>query len=118
MWRIYHKSHNPEDLTNAMYTQQRKHYDIGRERHTWQQQRERDKRRNDQSFTMRRSKEPVEEQNRFNEEKDRNTQTQETEVATGREGAIRNVGTQGEIATKLKPVGEKDTQEKRGKKNN
>ena len=47
----------------------------------------------------------MEEQNRINEEKDRNThQRQETEMVTGREkvgeGASRKMGTQGEIATK------------------
>ena len=52
------------------------------------------------------------EQNRVNEEKDRNTQREETEVITKREKvdkeAIRKMGTQGEIATKS----EKDTQKR------
>ena len=63
----------------------------------------------------------MEEQNRINEEKDRNThQRQETEVVTGREkvgeGASRKMGTQGEIATKPKPVEERDTQEREGQR--
>ena len=61
---------------------------------------------------MRRKKEPIEEKNRLNEEKDKNTQRQKTEVVTGREkvgeGAIRKIGTQREIATKPKPAKEND----------
>ena len=59
------------------------------------------------------------EQNRVNEENDRSTQRQETEVITGREKgeeAIRKIRTQGEIATKLKPAEEKDTKKRRAKK--
>ena len=67
---------------------------------------------------MRRKKEPIEEKNRLNEEKDKNTQRQKTEVVTGREkvgeGAIRKMGTQGEIATKPKPMEEKDAQKREG----
>ena len=52
----------------------------------------------------------MKEQNRVNEENDRNTQRQETEVVTGieklGERAIRKMGTRGEIATKLKPAKE------------
>ena len=68
---------------------------------------------------MRRREKPIEEQNRVNEEKDRKAQRQQIEVVTGREkvgeGAIKKMGTQEEIATKLKPVEEKDTQKKRNK---
>ena len=64
----------------------------------------------------------MKEQNRVNEENYRNTQRKETEVVTGREnvgeGAIKKMGTQGEIATKPKPVEEKNTQKKRGTKKN
>ena len=70
---------------------------------------------------MRKRKEPMEEQNRVNEENGRNIQTQETEVVTGRKNvdkeAIRKMGTQEEIVTKLKPAEEKNTQKKRIKKN-
>ena len=63
---------------------------------------------------MKRKKEPMEEHNILNEEKDRNTQRQKTEVVTGREkldkGAIREVKTQGESATNPKPANEKGTQ--------
>ena len=58
----------------------------------------------------------MEEQNRVNEEKDSKTQKQETEEVVGRkkvgEGAIRKVGTQGEIATKPKQVEVRDIQER------
>ena len=58
----------------------------------------------------------MEEQNRVNEEKSRNTPRQKTEVVTGREkvgeGATRKVRTQGECATKLKPTEEKDVKKK------
>ena len=71
---------------------------------------------------MRRREKPMEEQNRVNEEKDRNTQRQETEVIIGREKvgkeAIRKIGTQGEIATKPKPAEEKKTLKKRITKEN
>ena len=53
----------------------------------------------------------MEEPNRINEENNRNTQRKETEVVTEKEkvgeGAIMNMRTQGEIATKPKPVEEK-----------
>ena len=66
---------------------------------------------------MRRREGPIEEQKRVNEEKNRNTHRQETEVATERqkvgEGTIRKMGTQGEIDTKSKPAEEK----KEGQKN-
>ena len=69
---------------------------------------------NNQSSRIRRREKPMEEQNRVNEENDKNIQRQETEVVTGREkvyeGAIRKMGTQEEIATKLKTVEEKGTQ--------
>ena len=56
---------------------------------------------------MRRREKPMKQQNRVNEDKDRNTQRQERVVATGRE----KVG-EGKIATKPKPVEEKDTHKK------
>ena len=65
--------------------------------------------------------EPMEEQNRVNEEKDRNIQRQETKLATGREkvdeGAIRKMGTKGEIATKPNLEEEKDIKKRGTKKN-
>ena len=68
---------------------------------------------------MRRRDEPMEEQNRVKMKKMTNTQKQETEAVTGREKlgkeAIRKMETQGEIATKPKPVEEKDTQKKKNK---
>ena len=64
----------------------------------------------------------MEEQNRVNEEKDRNTQRQETKVATERvkvdKGAIRKMETQREIVTNPKPTKEKDTQRKLTKEKN
>ena len=60
----------------------------------------------------------MEEQNRVNEEKDRNTQRQE--LVTEREkismGPIRKVKTLAENATKLKPVEEKYTQKREGQR--
>ena len=62
----------------------------------------------------------MEEQNSVNKEKDSNTQRQETQEVAGREkvgeGAIRKMEKQGEIATKLKPVEVKDTQEREGQR--
>ena len=53
---------------------------------------------NNQSSPIRREEEPMEEQNRVNEEKDINTQKQETEEVAGREkvgkGSIRKMGKQ------------------------
>ena len=61
---------------------------------------------------MKRKKEPMEEHNILNEEKDRNTQRQKTEVVTGREkvgkGVTRKVRTQGESAFKSNPAEEKE----------
>ena len=71
---------------------------------------------------MRRREEPMEGQNKINEEKDNNIQRQETEEVVGREkigeGAIKKMGKQGEIATKPKPVEVRDTQEKKWTKKN
>ena len=70
---------------------------------------------------MRRREEPMEEQNKLNEEKDRNIQSQEADMVTGRmnvdDGSIRKVRTQGESATKPKPTEEK-RYSKKGTKNN
>ena len=63
--------------------------------------------------------EPMEEQNRVNEEKDRNTQREETEVVTRREKvgkrAIKKMGTQRETVTKSKPMEEKKYPKQRDK---
>ena len=57
---------------------------------------------------------PMEEQNRVNKEKDRNIWRRETKIVTGREKvgewAIKKMGTQGEIATKLKPLEKRGTE--------
>ena len=62
----------------------------------------------------------MEEQNKVNEENNKNTQRQETEEVTRREkisdGIIREMGKQGEISIKPKPVKEKDTQKKQGQR--
>ena len=66
---------------------------------------------------MRRKEEPMEQQNRINEEKNTNIQGEETEEVAGREkvdeGAIRKMGTQEEIAIKLKTVEERGIQKVR-----
>ena len=61
----------------------------------------------------------MEEQNSVNEEKDSNTQRQEKVEVGGKvkvgEGAIRKMGKQRVIATKLKSTEVRDTQEREGK---
>ena len=65
---------------------------------------------------MRRREELMEEQERVNKEKDIKTQRQEKEEITGKDklsgGAIRKMGTKGEISTKPKGTPKKERYKK------
>ena len=104
---------------DAYTAQQRRHQSIREEKHKLQQKEDQQRERKTRGGQEEKQAHTWKSRT-VNEEKDINTQRKETEVVTGREkvdqGRIRKMGTQGEIATKPKPMEEIDTQKGEGQR--